>query len=186
LTRCRRFSAKHLTAFSAVTRAFPFERETNVSVFKTADELVSQLLRGVYASWQRVSAGRMAPKREEITPAVLRSALPSVWMMDVIDGGADFRFRFAGDRVVQFMGRRYGGTLLSTLLEDVYFQRMRLLLLECVQNKRPAAFGPGRTRMKDKDYLETEVVVMPLSEDGETISGLFGAMEVRPLGTAKL
>jgi len=157
-----------------------------MSVFKSADQLISQLLLGVHASWQRVSAGRLAPKREEITPAVLRSALPSIWMMDVIDGGTDFRFRFAGDRVVQFMGRRYAGTLLSTLLDDVYFQRMRFLLLECVQNKRPAAFGPGRTRMQGKEYLETEVVVMPLSEDGETISGLFGAMEVRPLGTAKL
>jgi hypothetical protein len=157
-----------------------------VSVFKGPDQLMSTLLQSVHATWQRVSAGRMAPKRDEISPPVLRSALPSVWMMDVIDDGADFRFRFAGDRVVQFMGRRYGGALLSTLLDDVYFQRMRMLLLECVQTRRPAAFGPGRTRMKDKDYLETEVVVMPLSEDGETITGLFGAMEVQPLGTAKL
>lgn len=151
-----------------------------MSVFKTADQLISQLLRGVHASWQRVAAGRMAPKREEITPAVLRAALPSVWMMDVIDGGADFRFRFAGDKVIQFMGRRYAGILLSTLLEDVYFQRMRLLLLECIRNKGPVAFGPARTRMTGKDYLETEVVVMPISEDGETIGSLFGAMDIRP------
>jgi hypothetical protein len=155
-----------------------------VSVFKPADDLVSPLLKGVFATWLRVSAGRMAPRREEITPAVLRSALPAIWIMDVIDDGADFRFRFAGDRIIQFMGRRYAGTLLSTLLDDVYFQRMRLLLLECVRNRRPAAFGPGRTRMTGKDYLETEVVVMPLSDDGEAITSLFGAMEVRPLRPA--
>jgi hypothetical protein len=157
-----------------------------VTVFKSADHLMSQVLRSAHASWLRICAGRFAPKREEISPAVLRSTLPSVWMMDVIDGGADFRFRFAGERVVQFMGRRYAGTLLSTLLEDVYFQRMRLLLLECVKTKRPTAFGPARTRMKGKDYLETEVVVLPLSDDGEAINGLFGAMDVRPVQGAKL
>ena len=156
-----------------------------MSVFKSPDQLVSPLLNDVYAAWQRVGAGRMAPRRDEITPAVLRSALPAVWMMDVIDEGADFRFRFAGDRVIRFMGRRYAGTLLSTLLDDAYFQRMRLLLLECVQTRRPTAFGPGRTRMKGKDFLETEVVVLPLSDDGEAIVSLFGAMDIRPLQPGK-
>jgi hypothetical protein len=151
-----------------------------VTVFKSGDQLVSPLLKRVFATWQRASAGRMAPRRDEITPAVLRSTLAVVWMMDVIDNGADFRFRFAGDRVIQFMGRRYAGTLLSALLDDVYFQRMRLLLLECVQNRRPAAFGPARTRMQGKEHLETEVIVMPLSEDGEAIASLFGAMDVGP------
>jgi hypothetical protein len=34
--------------------------------------------------------------------------------------------------------------------------------------------------MQGKEHLETEVIVMPLSEDGEAIASLFGAMDVGP------
>src|ERR1700733_655679 len=82
-------------------------------VSDTVCGLVSPRLIDVHAAWKKTAAGRMAPRREEITPALLKSALPWVWMIDVIDRGRDFRFRLAGDRIIQFMGRRYAGLLLS-------------------------------------------------------------------------
>jgi hypothetical protein len=147
--------------------------------FKSANSLVSEKLVGALDAWKRVSAGRLAPKREEITPALLRSVLPSIWMIDVVDGGKDFRFRFAGDRVIQFMGRRYAGALLSEYIESPFFQRMHAILAECVRGKAPVAVGPLRSNLPGKDFLEMEVVVMPLSENGETVTCLFGAMDVR-------
>jgi len=152
--------------------------------YKSANRLVSEKLVGALNAWKRVAADRLAPKREEITPALLRSVLPSIWMIDVVDGGRDFRFRFAGDRVIQFMGRRYAGELLSDHIDVPFFQRMKAILVECVIRKTPVAVGPLRSNLQDKDYLEMEVVVMPLSEDGETVSCLFGAMDVRGVGTA--
>jgi len=151
--------------------------------FKSADRLVSEKLVGALDAWRRVGAERFAPRREEITPALLRSVLPSIWMIDVLDGGKDFRFRFAGDRIIQFMGRRYAGSLLSENIDSPFFQRMRAILLECVRSRSPVAVGPLRSNLPGKDYLEIEVVVMPLSEDGETVSCLFGAMDVRGVGT---
>ena len=151
--------------------------------YKSADRLVSEKLVGALDAWKRVAAGRLAPRREEITPALLRSVLPSIWMIDVIDGGRDFRFRFAGDRVIQFMGRRYAGELLSDHIDVPFFQRMKAILSECVSRKAPVAVGPLRSNLPGKEFLEIEVVVMPLSEDGETVSCLFGAMDVRGVGT---
>jgi hypothetical protein len=151
--------------------------------YKSADRLVSEKLVGALDAWKRVAAGRLAPKREEITPALLRSVLPSIWMIDVVDGGTDFRFRFAGDRVIQFMGRRYAGALLSEHIGNPFFQRMRAILVECVNRRVPVAVGPLRSNLEGKEFLEMEVAVMPLSEDGETVSCLFGAMDVRGVGT---
>jgi hypothetical protein len=151
--------------------------------YKSANQLVSEKLVGALDAWKRVAAGRLAPKREEITPALLRNVLPSIWMIDVIDGGKDFRFRFAGDRVIQFMGRRYAGELLSEHVDTPFFQRMKAILVECIRTRTPVAVGPLRSMLPDKDYLEMEVAVMPLSEDGETVSCLFGAMDVRGIGT---
>ncbi len=151
--------------------------------FKSASALVSERLVGALDAWNRVRAGRIAPTREEITPALLRSVLPSIWMIDVVDGGKDFRFRFAGDRVIQFMGQRYAGSLLSEQIDVPFFERMRAILSECVRGRNPVAVGPLRSNLPGREFLDMEVVVMPLSEDGKTVSCLFGAMDVRGVGT---
>lgn len=147
--------------------------------FKSADRLLSSRLAGTYDAWKRAAAGRVGPTREEITPALLRSVLPWIWMIDVVDEGRDFRFRLAGDRIIQFMGRRYAGLLLSDHLDGLFFQRMRHILLECVRRKAPVAVGPLRTNLEGKEFLDMEVVVTPLSEDGQKVTCLFGAMDFR-------
>jgi hypothetical protein len=155
-------------------------------VLSPVERLERARLIDVHAAWRKVAAGRMAPKREEITPALLKTALPSVWMIDVIEGGKDFRFRLAGDRLIQFMGRRYAGSPLSEFLDQPFFQHMRTILLAAVRGKRPFVIGPGRSRMPGKEHIELEVVVLPLSDDGENVTTIFGAMEIGPISGKKL
>jgi hypothetical protein len=151
--------------------------------FKSVEHLVSERLVGVLDAWKRMAAGRAAPRREEITPALLRTALPWIWMVDVVDGGKDFRFRLAGDRVIQFLGRRYAGELISESLDNPFFQRMRAILAECTEHKKPLAVGPLRSNLKGKEFFEIEIVVMPLSENGRQVSALFGAMDLSAVAT---
>jgi hypothetical protein len=149
--------------------------------FKSADQIVSERLVGALDAWKRAAGERMAPKREEITPGLLRTALPWIWMIDVINDGKDFRFRIAGERVIEFMGRRLAGELMSDHSDNPFFQRMRAILVECHQRKKPVAVGPIRSNLKGKEFFEIEVVVMPLSEDGEHVTTLFGALDLRGL-----
>jgi hypothetical protein len=151
--------------------------------FKSVEHLVSERLVGVLAAWKRTANERTAPKREEITPALLRTALPWIWMVDVIDGGKDFRFRLAGDRVIQFLGRRYAGELISESLDNPFFQRMRAILVECTQHKKPLAVGPVRSNLAGKEFFDVEIVVMPLSDDGRHVTALFGAMDLSAVAT---
>lgn len=148
-------------------------------VMSSVDRLVSERLIGVYEAWKRTAAGRFAPKREEITPALLKSALAWIWMIDVIDGGRDFRFRIAGDRIIQFMGRRYAGHLLSEFAGQPFFDHMHGILKACTEQKRPLMAGPGRSKMPGREFQELEVVALPLSEDGANVTTIFGAMEIR-------
>jgi len=151
----------------------------------SVEALTSERLIDVLAAWRRVCLGRMAPKREEMTPALLKNALPWIWMIDVVEGGKDFRFRIAGDRIIQFMGRRYAGSLLSEFVDLPFFQNMHSILMAALERKRPLMAGPGRSKLEGREYLELEVLVLPLSEDGEAVTTLFGAMEIRPLAGAK-
>jgi len=101
-------------------------------------------------------------------------------MIDAIDGGEDFRFRLAGDRIIQFMGRRYAGHLLSEFAGEPFFQHMREILKTCTDQKQPLVAGPGRSKLPGKEHTEIEALVLPLSEDGTNVTTLFGALEIRP------
>jgi hypothetical protein len=145
--------------------------------------LTSEKVRAAYNSWKELRAGRIGPRRDEITPARLRAVLPSTFTIDVIDGGKDFRFRFAGDRIIQFMGQRYAGTLLSEKRGHLFFDNMNRLFERCVAAKGPVSSGPVQASLQGKEFLEIEALVLPLSEDGASITGLFGAFDSWQLGT---
>ncbi len=155
----------------------------NNSAFKSPAQLHSPRLIALTKVWQGLAGERIAPRRSDITPAQLRNILTSVWIMDVVGDAEDFRFRFAGDRVVQFMGSRYGGTLLSEHRDKAFFDGMHLMLAHSATTKRPSALGPMRSTYAGRDYLEIEVVALPLSEDDVKIDALCGGLDTWPLGT---
>lgn len=146
-------------------------------------KLTSEKLKGAYDVWDSLRSGRVGPKRDELSPALLRSVLASTFMIDVVDGGRDFRFRFAGDRVIQFMGRRFAGMLLSELPGSSFFDNMRAMYSGCVASKGPVTSGVRPVTYPGKEFLEAEAMVLPLSEDGSNITHLFGAFESWQLGT---
>ena len=150
---------------------------------KSADAAVGEKSRALHAIWKSTLGSRMAPKREEITLGMVRNLSPWLWVIDVVDGGADFRFRLTGDRIVQFFGHTFTGVLLSELHESPFFQRMRHTLTHCVEHQAPVAIGPIAAGYEDKNYWEMEAVVLPLSEDGKIVNCLMGAMELWQAGT---
>ncbi len=147
-----------------------------------APALTSERLRVVHEMWNELRGGRVGPKRDEITPARLRAVLPWTFTIDVVDGGQDFRFRFAGDRIIQFMGRRYAGALLSEHTGSRFFDQMRAMYAGCVAAKAPIASGVRQASLPGKEFLEIEALVLPLSEDGVSVTTLFGAFDSWQLG----
>ena len=100
-------------------------------LIKPPEGAASDTLVQVYAYWRGLAGSRIGPARAEVVPQGLRSAIARVWMIDVVDGGEDFRFRFAGDRIIEFMGRRYAGELLSRYRGRAFFEGMHALLSAC-------------------------------------------------------
>lgn len=147
-----------------------------------ADRLISDKLKAVHALWRETRGEAVGPKRGQITPARLRTNMPWTFVMEVA-GSADFRFSFAGDRIVQFMGKAHAGTLLSTLLGTPFYDGMSRFFANAVAAKSPLRAGPLRSSFPGKEHLEIEAMVLPLSEDGARITALLGAFETWRLGT---
>jgi hypothetical protein len=148
-----------------------------------AQTLTSDKLKAAYAVWNAARTDRVAPRRDEIVPANLRGVLTFTFTMDVVDFGKDFRFRFAGDRISQFMGRRFAGSLLSEQTGSPFFDNMRAMFSACVAARSPIASGVRQATYPGKDFLEVEAMVLPLSDNGVDVTHLFGAFESWQLGT---
>ena len=154
-----------------------------ISEFKAAELVTSDKLADILRIWKTISGERFAPRRDEVTPSRLRSLLPWTWFVEVIDGGADFRFRVAGDRIVEYLGGRHAGLLLSELRGPAFFELMHEIFRYTVKYKRPIAHGPLRASHPNRASFEAEVLVLPLSDDGENVTALFGGFETWLYGT---
>ena len=145
--------------------------------------VTSDKLRDIYAAWKALAAGRIGPGRAELTPSKLRRATAWAFTVEVIDGGKDFRVGFRGDRVTQFMGQPCTAQSLAELRGNPFFDVAADLFRQCVASGKPLICGPRGTQYRGKEHLEREVVLLPLSEDGVTVTGLLGAFETWQLGT---
>ncbi|MEI9990362.1 MAG: PAS domain-containing protein [Rhizomicrobium sp.] len=147
------------------------------------DSVISERLRAVHGVWTELAAGRLGPKRAELTPAKLRRATAWAFTVEVIDGGTDFRVGFRGDKVTQFMGEPCTAQSLASLRGIAFFDIAEALFRACVESRKPLVSAPRRTQYKGKEHLEREVLLLPLSEDGVTVTGLLGAFDTWQLGT---
>ncbi|MBV9045777.1 MAG: PAS domain-containing protein [Alphaproteobacteria bacterium] len=146
-----------------------------------ADSIVSERLKTVYAVWKEQTTNAIGAQRDDITPAKLRGAMP--WTFLIEAQPTDFRFAFAGERIQEFMGTRLLGQQLSTLLGNHYFAGMNRFFRACADNKRPLHREAHRSTYPGKEHFDIEVIVMPLSSDGETVSHILGAFDTWRAGT---
>jgi len=147
--------------------------------FKAASDLVDPVLVASFQTWQDIAGKRFAPSRKEIVPARFREALRTIFLMEVIAGGEDFRFALGGETLVGFMGGRHKGELLSSLPSTPMYDGMRLMFGRCVALKAPVARGPFRVVRDRFDSSQMEVLVLPLSEDGTSVTDLLGAVTLK-------
>jgi hypothetical protein len=78
--------------------------------------------------------------------------------------------RLAGTRVVEFLGRDPTGMTMSELPADSEFgSRTRHIVQEVLRTRRSILNQPGRTRLKEKNYLHLETLTVPLTDDAAEI-----------------
>ncbi len=154
---------------------------------KSPEALSDPALTEAYKAWSALTGARLAPMRKEITPSRFKSILPIAFVCEVIDGGGDFRFTLGGQKLVGFLNNRIvPGMMLSTIEGSFFHARCVRIFRHAVTTKKPVSSGPSQTVLPGREYLSLEVLVLPLSEDGETITGIFGGMHMIPLKESEL
>jgi hypothetical protein len=148
---------------------------------KSPADLIATPLAEVYRAWRALAGRRFAPERREISPARFKAVLKSAFLLDVIDGGADFRLALGGERIMRFFaGRVAPGGLLSQVAGSLFYERATGAFRYCITTRAPFAAGPSPGVLDGREHLTLESLVLPLSDDGTTVTGLFGAVHIEP------
>ncbi len=129
------------------------------------DKVLSALL----DYWRSKLAGRAMPRRADIEPTEIPQLLPHLQLVDRVDGR--FRYRLAGTAIVA----AYGSELTRRFVDEI-IPPPRCAVAEAHYNtvyetKRPIFVRSKYTTTHDIDIVASRVI-LPLSEDGTTVSML--------------
>ncbi len=169
-------SSPHFARFAKAT-----EGERSVNEFLRV--IKSERLHEIYHMWRTVAAGRIGPRRSEMTPSLLRRNLSHTFLVEVSEDGSDYRFGFTGDRIMEFLGSKCTAPTLAGMRDQHFFDGAYELFAQSVSTRKPLVSGPKPTNYKGKEHLERQVLVLPLSENNLDVSGLLGAFDTWQLGT---
>ena len=121
----------------------------------------------LYNYWLDVKKKRNMPARSDIRIEQLKSYLPSIMLIDVCDNGEVFKVRLFGTRCVSVYGELTGKIMNE--YEELENAVQRLLL--SVKGKKPYYTIKNLNNIH-KAYINTSFIVLPLSQDDETVNQL--------------
>lgn len=125
-----------------------------------------------YEYWRGRSADKAAPARADIDPLDIPQLLANVFLIDVVAGNPRrFRFRLVGTRITELEGEMTNrfldefvpgaaGTAMARHYEDASQGRIYV--------------RHETLHWRQREYVNYEVLLLPLSSDGQTIDMLFG------------
>jgi hypothetical protein len=130
------------------------------------------LLKALQSYWAAKRGARAMPRRADIDPLELRPHLGNLVMIEVLGAGEDFRYRLIGTNVVTQHGRDSTGKSVRELYQTadpVIFDWSMTVLRTVVATRLPVR-AANRLRMVNRDYITSDQLHLPLSEDDAAVN----------------
>jgi hypothetical protein len=123
---------------------------------------------------EALAGTRQMPHRQDLRPSELTWLLGRIYLIDVLDGGADYRFRLFGI----FWEKMYGADLTGQRLSELEAAG-RLAALrggyDTVMKTRLPLFQPGKLIWPNEKSIGYERLLIPFSDDDGQVSLIMGA-----------
>jgi hypothetical protein len=128
----------------------------------------SPLLVELHRYWSARRGAAFAPARRDIDPIDIPRLLPHLMLVDIVDGGARFRYRLAGTEIEQRVGCRMTGRHLDEITEGQYGTYIHGLYRELLATRSPLYSETTYGQFRNSPFT-AQRLMLPLSSDGETI-----------------
>lgn len=129
-------------------------------------------IRDFYRLWLGLRRGRKVPSRADLDPVAIKAYLPQIFMIDVENGGARFRYRLCGTAVAEVYGDftgRYVDEFVSPAFRDTAVERLRDAAL-----KLHVHYLVQALTWQNRPYIRYRRLLLPLSDDQRTANILLG------------
>ncbi|HJW41898.1 MAG TPA: PAS domain-containing protein [Rhizomicrobium sp.] len=137
------------------------------------------LLADLRRYWERKRGSRAMPSRGQVVPSEIKNLLPFVVLVDVVDGGADFRYRLVGSQLHAYFPAQPTGRLVSEALlpfgADTVAATLDVYRRVVAQRQPLRIRGDGAWYAQDPKFFEA--ILTPLSEDGASANMIFGVFK---------
>jgi hypothetical protein len=127
-------------------------------------DLIAPTLRDLYRYWQRLRVNGALPHRRAINPADFVPHLGLVNLIDVVDGGRDFRFRLIGSIVDHVLQRSYTGTTVSDYPRRSGREHLMAIFTSATLERQPYV-GCGKVTSVNFKEVTYWSVALPLRDD---------------------
>jgi hypothetical protein len=135
-------------------------------------------LKGLLEYWLAKKGQLAAPPRSAIAPDEIKSVLPKILLFDVVGAPPPrFRARLFGSALVDAYGEEITGKFGDELDLDDSAPELIEFLATAAREIRPQFLRAEFTKHSGR-HLRFEQIILPLSEDGETVNMLLCAYEV--------
>lgn len=129
----------------------------------------------VEAYWDALRAGREMPKRAEIDPRGIESALEYAFILERVAPGVA-RMRIAGSHLHDIMGMEARGMPLTSFFEHEVRTRVAGLLEEVFQTPGTAEIVMQSAGSLGQPALEARMILLPLKSDLGDVSRILGCL----------
>jgi hypothetical protein len=129
-------------------------------------------LRDFYAYWLSKRGGKRVPARADIDPVEIHGFLPNIFMMDVIESGARFRYRLVGTAIGNAVGD-FSGRYVDEALPPPQYEVYREKYLRIVR-ELAVLYEVVRIVWHESPAVLFRRLMLPLSDDQATANILFG------------
>ncbi len=133
-------------------------------------------LQTLYAYWNEVRAGRLAPLRLEIEPSRIAGILAETFMLERIDA-ANYQYRLAGTRLCEL----FGSELRGANFLDGWSAPDRTVVerqLASLRDHGAAVVLTVEGSVDTRQRVELEVILLPLLHGGNRVTRVIGAMSI--------
>jgi hypothetical protein len=141
------------------------------------DRIKTARLVELLAWWTAHCGARPMPSRADFEVSELKPWLGNIHLIDVEEGGAEFRYRVYGSNIAQYFGRDLTG-LTTAVARSATRDIVRSEYMTVVRERRPMLVQRERS-IAGRD-TPVERLILPLSADGAGVDKLMvGSYPVR-------
>lgn len=152
-------------------------KQTNIMhPVEGADDLENPGLIALYEYWLGLQQDGAIPHSRSVDLLDLESLLNNVYLFDVLEDGADYRCVYNGNFHAEQKPALSLGDTVGLMPPSELKDRIKAAFDIVVSTKQPVQFSNVSSAQEGREYQVIDMVCLPLSDDGTTVSRTLSAL----------